>query len=119
MPADIKPSTWFGPGYTFDGASHTARFTTNNASSNKVLQQLLDAASDPTTGDARQIAFALVEAMYQAFKARIVANDRPVEISISKAASSDASGNLTFIYQCNFTVSAAGLLFDVPDEPPA
>lgn len=115
MPADIKPSTYFGPGYTVSG--HLIQFTTNDAVSNKVLQQLLDATANPTTGDARQVAFALVEALYQAFKTQLNADNRPIQMSMQKAASSDASGNLTFSYTANFTVSPTGLLFDVPDEP--
>lgn len=117
MPADIKPSTYFGPGFTVNAGTHIVSFTTNNAASNKVLKQLLDSTADPTTGDARQVAFALVEALYEAFKTQLNADNRPVQMSMQKAASSDASGNLTFSYTANFTVSPTGLLFDVPDEP--
>lgn len=113
MAFDKTPSTWLGPGYTL--VSHVAGFTTATAGSNIALPQLSDTEANATTGDIREIAFALMEALYTAWVAQGAAG-RPVEMTIAKNVSPNpATGVLTNQYIV--TIATTVLTQNVTPEP--
>lgn len=114
MAFDKKPSTWLGPGYAGDSTNHLIKLNTNDASSNKLLAQLTDVLADPTTGDIRVVAFALMESLYQAWVAQAAA-DRPKKMTINRVPIRNASGGLTYQYVFRFAVSPSGA-YSVPSE---
>jgi hypothetical protein len=110
MPADVKPSTYFGPGYTVDATAHVIKFNTASAASNKLLAQLLDAAADPTTGNVEQVLLAICEAAYQAYRTQQLANNKPLQSSVQRAGNPDfASGGFFMQYTFSFNFTDAGV----------
>lgn len=110
---DTKPSTVFGAGFAF--ASHAISFNNNDATSNKTLPQLTDAESDPTTGDARAILFAICEQAYQHFKGLAQA-DRPTKFNITKAVTTSREGVVQNTFTVKFTVNPPSGQFTIPSE---
>ena len=115
MAVDLKPSTWLGAGYAANSGSHTITLNTGSAPSNKTLPQLLDAKADPTTGDIRQIALAIAEALYEKWIA-LGPEGQTTEMRLSRAVSGDSSGNITYFFQTAITFQPTGI-FEIPAEP--
>jgi len=99
MAFNPAPSSWLGAGYTY--ASNAITMTTA-AGANAVLTELTAAEANATTGDVREVFFAMCEAFWQSWDAKVSA-DRPVRMSISKQSTIDSSGNLIHNYGFNFT----------------
>lgn len=106
MAIDVKPSTYFGAGYSLSG--NTIVLNTNDAASDKLLSKLSNAKANATTGDARQVALAIVEALYAAYVAQRDNNNKPKQMSVQTSASRDSSGNFNFAYTFNFTFTESG-----------
>lgn len=85
---------------------------TNDAASNKTLPQLTDAQADPTTGDIRNVAFALCEALYQAWLTQ--GADIPTKMTISRSASASTGGKVLLNYSLRFILSPGA--YTVPSE---
>lgn len=79
---------------------------TNDASSNKTLPQLSDASADPTTGDIREVAFAIAEALYQAALAQSANLPNRMTITRSVVSNTGVAGSLKNIYTFTFQLSA-------------
>jgi hypothetical protein len=108
MAANVQPTKYFGAGYAVDPVNHLVKFNTNDAASNKILSQLTDAQANASTGDARQIILAMLEACYQAYVAQVNANNKPKQMSLQRIVSTDSSGNLTITITGTFVFSASG-----------
>jgi hypothetical protein len=115
MANSIVPSVWLGAGFAASSGSHTITFNTGSAGSNQTLPQLLDAKADPSTGDVRQIAFAIADALYQSWLARGIAN-QTTDMRLSRSVSGDSSGNLTYEYRQQYTLTPGGI-YSIPAEP--
>ncbi len=111
MAFDPKPSTWLGAGYTV--ASHIVGLQTNDASSNKTLPQLTDALANATTGDIRAVAFAIAEALYQAWLSQ--AGSQPAKMTITRSAATGQNGTIIYTYTLKFVLSPTGN-YTVPAE---
>ncbi len=103
MAFDKKPSTWLGAGYGV--ASHVAGFNTNDASSNKLLTDIVDADADPTTGDIRIVVFAFLECFYRKWLAQ--GANIPAKLKISRSVSTSSAGSITYAYTVRITVTPA------------
>jgi hypothetical protein len=104
MAFDPKPSTWLGAGYTV--ASHVAGFNTQTASANKTLPQLTDTQADPTTGDIRDVAFAICESLYQAWLTQgSAAQPTRMTIARSAATGSTTTGTIKYTYFLTFQLT--------------
>jgi len=111
---DDAPSVWLGVGYTL--ASHKISLNTNDATSDKTLPQLTDAKANATTGDIRTVAFAIAEALFQAWLAQ-GAGGQPRNMVIRRSASSAGTNDtVTYTYQLQFTLDPSGT-YTVDDEP--
>lgn len=106
------PSTWFGAGYSL--ASSNIKLTTVTAGSNIALPQLTDTDANATTGDIRVVAFAIVEALYQAWVAQ--AGNQPTKMGISRSASNKTTGKITYKYDFQFEVSPPSGAYAVSSE---
>lgn len=84
------PTTWLGAGYSL--GTNQAIFNTA-AHATPCLAELTNADGNATTGNIRSIAFAFCDKMYKSWVATAAA-DRPVRMTISRATSEDASGNI-------------------------
>jgi hypothetical protein len=107
MAFDPAPSTWLGAGYDSDSGAHTITFNTDDAASNKTLPLLTDALGDPTTGDIRSVAIALVEALYQAWLAQ--SGSQPTKMTISRGVSTGSSGTVSYSYSLRFTTDVGAI----------
>jgi len=113
MAVDLKPSTWLGAGYTL--SSHLVRIEDNDAANtNKTLAGLTDVEADPTTGDIRKVTFEFVEAMYQAWRTQVAANNQPTKMTITRSSIENPDGTLSRTYSLQFVVS--GGTVDVVSE---
>src|SRR4029077_3342009 len=108
MSANVTPSVWFGGGYGSNNVNHQIGFNTRN-NGVPTLAQLSDAQADITTGDVRQILFAIAELAYQSWLTQLAGGNRPVEMSLQRSVSTDSSGNFTLQYQQQFTLAQSGL----------
>lgn len=115
MAASIDPALWLPAGYTPDAANHLIKLSTSSASSSVLLAQLTDAKAANSTGDIRQIKFAIDEAFYQAWLTRGSAN-QTTDMRLSRSIGGDSSGNINYIYQTSFTITPTGI-FAIPAEP--
>lgn len=115
MSVSVDPAVWLGSGYVPDAGNHLIKLNTGSAGSNQTLPQLLDAKAANSTGDIRDVMFAVTDAFYQAWLARGVTN-QPTQMRLSRSISGDSSGNITYQYQMNFTVTPTGV-FAIPAEP--
>ncbi len=104
------PSTWLGAGYSL--ASHVIGLKTSDGSP-QTLPQLTDALADPTTGDIRSIAFALAEALYQAWLSQ--AGSQPAKMTITRSAATGQNGTILYTYTLKFVLSPIGN-YTVPAE---
>jgi hypothetical protein len=100
--ADVTPNTWLS-GVTSDATAHTITFKTGSAPSSKTLPQLLDAAANPSSGDIRQIILAFCEAIYQANRTQILADNKIVQMNISRSGNPDFDSGGFFM---QYTISA-------------
>lgn len=101
MAFDPKPSTWLGAGYSL--GTHTIILQTADASTNKTLPQLTDAQANATTGNIRNVAFALLEALYQAWVAQ--AGSQPTKMTVSRNSITQSDGSLSYSYSVNFNIT--------------
>src|SRR4051794_1679517 len=97
MAFDPKPSTWLQAGYGSDSTAHTVTMNTGTASSNKTLPELTDAKADPTTGDIRNVIFALVEQFYQRWVA-IGTGGQPAKMILNRVVTRGSDGQLIYTY---------------------
>lgn len=109
MAFDDAPSDFFGGGYSY--ASNAITLTTS-AGSPALLTQLTNAEADATTGDWREVVFAIMEALVTKWEATADA-DRPTRVNISKYAGI-SGGMITHTY--NVTVSASVITEAVATE---
>lgn len=118
MAISVVPSTWFGAGYTTP-VGHNVAFLTNDAPSNQTLIQLTDAKAHPTTGDIRNVYFALCYMMYHAWVTQLAASNRPLEINFGRSVSVGGGLNddITFGYAFRFVV-IPGDMFLIDATPP-
>jgi hypothetical protein len=112
MSADIKPSTWLGAGYTLS-VSKVGLNTSNHGT--PTLPQLTDAKADPTTGDIRDVLFAIVDAMYVKWLA-LGAAGQTTQMRLSKSVGADSSGSLSYEYRQSFTLTPGGI-YTITPEP--
>jgi len=115
MAVSIVPSDWLGAGYSASSGSHNITFQTSDAASNKTLPQLTDAKAHATTGDARDILFAIVHAFYEKWIA-LGAAGQTTNMRLSRSISGDSSGNITLGFGQQFTLSPGGI-WTVVAEP--
>lgn len=119
MPANITPSDWLGAGFTVDAGNHLIKLTTSNAAGAKALPQLTDAKANPTTGDVREIAFALCHALYEAWLAQLnlPTPNRTQNMNMQRSVSPGGglNDNITLEFRMQFTVDPTGV-FAIPDE---
>lgn len=101
--ADLHPATWLGAGYSIP-APHTIGFTTASSGSARALPQITDALSNPDTGDIRSVAFALSEALFQAWVAQGVGN-QPGKMTLRRIAQTDAGNTIRYSYVFDFVVT--------------
>ena len=79
------------------------------------LPQLLEAEADPTTGDIREIAFGLIEQLYQAQQA-LDSADRSAKLVIRRSSTIDQiTSAATFTYTITVKRSVTGT--EMADEP--
>lgn len=114
MAFDAKPSTWLGAGYTVDAGNHLIKLTTAEAVV-KAVPELTDAEANPTTGDIRKVIFALLEAIYQAQLAQLVA-DRPAQVVVYRSSQTDETTGIVTRTYTVVTKLAIGTI-DVAAEP--
>jgi len=106
MAYDAKPSTWLGAGYAV--ASNAAKFNTSS-SGTACLTQVTDAQADPTTGDIRILARALLFKLAAAWDATAVA-DRPTKMRLTKRSGlNPATSTVTETYELEFDVAITTL----------
>ena len=77
MAFDGTPTTWIAS-YAADATNMTIPIAS--------LPELTDAEAHATTGDIREIAWAITEKLFQEFNGRVL-DDRPVRMGITKSAS--------------------------------
>lgn len=113
MPTDLKPSTWLGDGY--DAAANQIKLNTADAGS-PLLLELSDAKADPDTGDIRNVAHALVEALWAAWEAQ-PAENRPRKLIISRSSTTNRSdGSLLYVYTFKVTRVPPSGDYSIPSE---
>lgn len=112
MAFNPAPQTWLGLGYTL--AASNVKLTTATAGGNIALPQLTDTEANATTGDIREVVFAIMEALSAAWTAQAPA-DRPVEMTIQKTASNVVAGKVTYNY--SVSINATILTENVTPEP--
>lgn len=112
MPFNPSPSNWLGAGYTL--TSNVVGFNTNDAATNKTLTQLTTTEANASSGDIREVMFAMLEAFYQAYIAKDNA-DRPSKLSISRNGTTTAAGNINYTYNVQIEVRPTGV--NVTPEP--
>lgn len=118
MPATIKPSDWL-PGVSADDTAHTITFTTGAASSDKTLPLLDDAKADPTDGDIRTIALAVMEALFQGQR---TVSQAPEKMTLARAVRMADSQNqadladVQVVYTVAITLKAGAEGFVVQPE---
>lgn len=119
MAISVVPSTWLGAGYVAASGSHTVSFTTNDHSGAKTLVQLTDVEANATTGDVRNVFFALCYMMYHAWVTQLAANNRPLQINFGRSVSVGGGINddITFGYAFRF-VLIPGDMFLIDATPP-
>jgi hypothetical protein len=98
---DLKPSTWLGAGYSQTG--NTIVLNTSDAASNKTLPQLTNALANATTGDIRSVAFALSEALFQAWVAQSA--NQPGKMTLRRIAQTDAGNTIRYSYVFDFVIT--------------
>lgn len=108
MAFSATPSGWLGNGYTLSGSGATAAINFGiSGSTNATLPEITATEANASSGDIRKIYYGLVEAMYQSYAGKAVA-DRPNRMLISKTSSVDATtGLVTTGYNFQFTLSYA------------
>ena len=113
MAFDAKPSTWLGAGYSL--AANAITMNTATAGSDVTLPELTDAEANATTGDVRDVFFALAEAMYQAYNDTASA-DRPTKMRLYRSnTTNETTGIVTRSYTLQFDLAIGAI--DVDDEP--
>lgn len=115
MAASILPSDWWPNGFVADATNHLISFTTATHSAPQALPQLTDAKANAGSGDARQILFALADAIYQTWLTRGAAN-QTTNMRLQRSVSGDSSGNITYAYMQTFTLTPTGI-YTIPAEP--
>jgi hypothetical protein len=113
----LHPVNWLGVGY---GASpHFISFRTLNNPSDPNLPQLSDAKADETTGDVRQIMFAVCHEMWESWinQLTFIPPNNPNNMSIQRSVGpgTGTDDNLTYEFTFQFTVSPTGV-FSLPAE---
>ncbi len=103
MAFNPAPSNWLGAGYTVDTGSHTISMTTVTAGSDIVLEQLTDAKADETTGDIRDVAMSITEALFQSYLAQ-ASPDRPSKMILAKSTTGGGDGISLYTYTFKFYV---------------
>lgn len=113
----LHPANWLGAGYA--AGAGVISLQTLNASSNQTLPQLSDAKADNTTGDVRQIMFAMCNTMWEAWRNQMnfVPPNNPGNMSIQRSVGpgTGVDDNLTYEFDLQFTVSPTGV-FSLPAE---
>lgn len=112
MAFNKAPSNWLGAGYTLN--TNVVGFNTNDAATNKTLTQLTNTEANASTGDIREVMFAMLEAFYQAYIAKDNA-DRPSKLSISRNGTTTSTGNINYTYNVQVEVSPTAV--NVTPEP--
>jgi len=106
MAFNPAPSSWLGAGYSL--GTNQAKFKTATAGADIALPELTDAEANATTGDIRQVAYALAEALWQAWLAQEAA-DRPSKMGIAKnSVVNNADGTISHTYTLTFTNAITG-----------
>lgn len=111
MAFNPAPSNWLGAGYVL--TSNSIGFNTNDSATNKTLTQLTTAEANASSGNIREVIFAMVEAFYQAYVSKDVA-DRPTKLSISRNGTTTVSGNINYTY--NFQIEVSPTAVNVANE---
>jgi len=114
MAADLKPSTWLGAGYAVDDTNKLITFNTNDASTNKLLEQLTNAQANATTGDIRDVVFAFCEALNVAWQAQSA--NRTAKMVIKQQTIAQTDGTQKRIYTFTFVVTPPTGAFSLPSE---
>jgi hypothetical protein len=112
--SDITPSTWLGSGFSVDTVNHLIKFNTNNAATNKLLKQLTDAQAST---DIRQIVLAFCEAIYQANRTQFLADNKVLQMNISRSGNPDfTSGGFFMQYTISLNFTDVGTWTVVPES---
>lgn len=105
MAFDKTPSTWLA-GWSENGTDITVPIAT--------FPEMTAAEADASTGDIRKIMFALIDKLYQTYRATAEAN-RPGKVSITRTSfPPDSGGVVRHVYQFQFYVETTAQ--EVEDE---
>lgn len=98
MAFSAVPSTWLGAGYAYS----TNQITLNTAAhASALLTELTAADADATTGDIREIFYALCDMMYTKWEAQPDA-DQPTQVTVSRNQNLLADGTLRRQFSFSF-----------------
>jgi len=111
MAFNPAPSNWLGAGYVL--TSNSVGFNTNDSATNKTLPQLTTAEANATSGNIREVIFAMVEAFYQAYITKDTV-DRPTKLTISRNGNTTSTGNINYVY--NFQIEVSPTAVNVANE---
>lgn len=87
MAFNKSPSTWLGAGYGL--AANKVTLTTATAGSNVLLTKLTDAEADPSSGDVRDVLWAICYAFYAKWDA-VIPGNRPSKMKLVKTVQANA-----------------------------
>lgn len=113
MAFNDAPSDWLPNGYSLD--SNLVRFKTATGGTGVALPELTDAQADPTTGDIRQVMYAICAAFAQAWESKATA-DRPTRMTISRTTSTAREGVLSHSFTFRFD-TPVGSTYTISSEP--
>jgi hypothetical protein len=103
MAFDPKPSTWIAS-WSSDGTNITVPIAS--------FPELTAAEANATTGDIREVSFAICEKLFQ-FYNTLASADRPVRMTISKSASinsTDGIVNNSFVFSFQTTIDTQSVI---------
>jgi hypothetical protein len=122
MPADLKPVTYFGPGYGNSGGAAAGPITFGTANkanvADRTLPNLTDAEANASTGDVRKLYWAIIEDLYQelnAVNSAAPSADRFTKMSFTRFASQDTSNGI-YEFSYNFSFNLTSGAFEVANE---